>query len=216
MDMNGHPLAQDPWGGRPIFVHKLVPSSLSWFEFIFQICKLLCYLILVCNPLGVMLQYLELGAYNSQSLTLCHTDLRQLQQQHFTVHQLQKTAIIRLWMSRMRIQLLVLLPCVSLTKLPQLATNEPLKGFLGFRWHWIWSLLDFLTTDSDSTRFLALLATKAFSIEHNYLNATAARRAIFNSSTTTLESLGNTKRNLWIESATASRVDRIARLWIAF
>lgn len=143
-----------------------------------------------------MLQYLELEAYNSQSLTLCHTDLRQLQQQHFTVHQLQKTAIIRLWMSRMRIQLLVLLPCVSLTKLPQLATNEPLKGFLDFRWHWIWSLLDFLTTDSDSTRFLALLATKAFSIEHNYLNATAARRAIFNSSTTTLESLGNTKRNL--------------------
>lgn len=29
MDMNGHPLAQDPCGGRPIFVHKLVPSSLS-------------------------------------------------------------------------------------------------------------------------------------------------------------------------------------------
>jgi len=89
MDMNGHPLAQDPWSRkqkgelRLIFVHKFVPSSLSWFQFIFQICKLLCYLILMCNPLGIIL-LLGSVAYNSQSLTLGHTNLRLLQQQHLT------------------------------------------------------------------------------------------------------------------------------------
>jgi len=98
-------------------------------------------------------------------------------------------------------------------------TNEQLEGsFNNFlyavNFTGLWSLFG-LSICRFLTRFQHFLPRKPTTLWFSdRINPKRNRTRLAISSTTTLESLGNTKRNLWIESATASRVDCIFRLWM--